>query len=342
MIKNKFKIMLIILMLGMLVLHISYSYAIEKTNIIKEMSFFEVEKNEVAIGEKIKMTVNIDKVKFEKFEFNLQSDCNISNLEINENDINIRKENNEIIMNIDKNTSKLETIDLYYEIPEDIKVNDKIKFKATVTCLDEKENDENQNEIENNDESMDIENESETIEIEVKIIEKNNDEKKDNEKENELEDKKNEEKQVREETSTPNNKEKKSDQMDMDKNIKMNSNINNVANEKKLEVPGKSVSTENIQSEIVIYNGSENNYLKELTIENYSLNKVFTKENSTYFITLSDDIDSLNIIANAEEDTAIVCIYGNENLNKGTNKILISVTAENGNTRNYRIYVTKN
>lgn len=333
MIKNKLKIMLIIAMLGMLILHISYSYAIEKTNNIKETKFFEVEKNEVAIGEKIKMTVNIDKVKYENFQFNLQSDCNISNLEINENDVSIKKEKNEIIMNINKNTSKLKTIDLYYEIPENLQVNDTIKFKGTVTCLDEKENEENQNEIENNDESMDIENESETIEIEVKIIEKNNDEKKDNEKE---------EKQNREETFAQNNKEKISDQMNMDKNIKMNSNISNLAKEKNFEVSGKSISTENIQSEIVTYNGSENNYLKELAIENYSLNKAFTKENSTYFITVSDDINSLNITANAEEDTAIVCIYGNENLNKGTNKILISVTAENGNIRNYRIYVTKN
>ena len=96
MIKNKLKIILVISLLGMLILHISYSYATGKVNNIKEMKFFEVEKNEVAIGEKIKMTINIDKVKYEKFEFKLQSDCNISNLEINEKDVSIKKENNEI------------------------------------------------------------------------------------------------------------------------------------------------------------------------------------------------------------------------------------------------------
>lgn len=340
MIKNKLKIILVISLLGMLILHISYSYATGKVNNIKEMKFFEVEKNEVAIGEKIKMTINIDKVKYEKFEFKLQSDCNISNLEINEKDVSIKKENNEIIMNIDKNDSNIKTIDLYYGVPEKLQINDTIKFKATVTSLDENKNTDQQNKIENN-ESTDAEKKSETIEIEVKITEKNSDEKKDDNKKNdELEDKKNEEKRV--EPSTSNNKEKMPEQTSIEKNSKTNSSISNLSKEKSFGVLEKSITAENIESEIVTYNGSCNNYLKELAIENYSLNKEFTKENSTYFVTVSDDITSLNITANAEEDIATVCIYGNEQLNKGTNKILISVTAENGNIRKYRIYVTKN
>ena len=93
--------------------------------------------------------------------------------------------------------------------------------------------------------------------------------------------------------------------------------------------------------EAVTYNGSNNNYLSDLSIENYDLNKEFTKENSTYFLEIENSIDKLNIIANSEDENATVCIYGNENLQTGNNKILISVTAENGNVRYYRIYINK-
>ena len=86
--------------------------------------------------------------------------------------------------------------------------------------------------------------------------------------------------------------------------------------------------------------GTEQNNIEKNTDQ--SLNKEFSKENSTYFITVEKDVSSLEIIANADDEASSVCIYGNEEIADGTSKILISVTAENGNVRNYRIYVTKN
>ena len=58
----------------------------------------------------------------------------------------------------------------------------------------------------------------------------------------------------------------------------------------------------------------------------------------TYFIN-TNNTNSFNVIATAEDSTAKVCIVGNDNIQSGNNKILISVTAENGNIRYYRIFV---
>ena len=89
------------------------------------------------------------------------------------------------------------------------------------------------------------------------------------------------------------------------------------------------------------YNGSDNCYLSELSVSSYELNKTFSKESTTYFITVGEDVDSIDITATAEDDEATICIYGSDSLTTGANKVLITVTAENGNTRTYRIYVTK-
>lgn len=93
--------------------------------------------------------------------------------------------------------------------------------------------------------------------------------------------------------------------------------------------------------EKVQYNGSNNNYLSKLSIKGYKLDKEFCKDNNTYFVNVDSNVSSINISAKKEDTTAEVCIYGNENLKEGINKILINVTAENGNVRTYRIYVTK-
>ena len=53
-----------------------------------------------------------------------------------------------------------------------------------------------------------------------------------------------------------------------------------------------------------------------------------------------EEINSLKISAIAEDDEAKICIYGNEDVENGS-KVLVSVTAENGNVRTYRIYIIK-
>lgn len=81
--------------------------------------------------------------------------------------------------------------------------------------------------------------------------------------------------------------------------------------------------------------------MSSLSIKGYELNKEFSKESTTYFLTVNNDINSLDVSANKEDSNSSISINGNDNLNEGLNKILITVTSESKQTRTYRIYVTK-
>ena len=94
-------------------------------------------------------------------------------------------------------------------------------------------------------------------------------------------------------------------------------------------------------SSSVSYKGSSNNYLSDIIITGYSLNKDFIKERLTYFITVPNNVTSLNVFAIKDDSKALVNISGNNNLIIGLNKILITVTSQDGRVRNYRIYVTR-
>jgi hypothetical protein len=94
------------------------------------------------------------------------------------------------------------------------------------------------------------------------------------------------------------------------------------------------------QVETATYNGSNNNYLSSLEIDGVELTSDFNKEKLTYFATV-EGLDSITVTATAEDSDSKVSVTGTD-LKSGENKILISVTAENGNVRYYRIYVTNN
>lgn len=90
------------------------------------------------------------------------------------------------------------------------------------------------------------------------------------------------------------------------------------------------------------YKGSQNNYLKSLSITGVEFKNEFKKTTADYFARLEDDdLEKVTVNAVAEDSSAIVTIYGNTNLKDGKNKILINVTADNGQVRTYRIYLTK-
>lgn len=292
---------------------------------MKKKSFLKYQKLGVTKDENVEMVINLDSINYEKFIFKLKSDENIDNIEVTDEQVDIEKNNDEIIMEIDKKNNQLENITLSYSINDDKKVGDKIKFTATIINYDNEE-------------------ETQSIETYIEIIEKNTDDsdqskdeqnKPENNQTGNLENNKTE--------NIENNKTE--DIVNDDLKIEQPNNINN----EKLTTNNSQKSASNIvvtesnkkDMEAVTYNGSNNNYLSDLSIENYDLNKEFTKENSTYFLEIENSIDKLNIIANSEDENATVCIYGNENLQTGNNKILISVTAENGNVRYYRIYINK-
>jgi len=97
----------------------------------------------------------------------------------------------------------------------------------------------------------------------------------------------------------------------------------------------------NRYTETVTYKGSRNNYLTNIVVNGYELEPSFNKTNNTYFITVSNDVTSIDVSGIKEDSTASVTVSGNTNLKEGLNKVLISVTAQNGDMRYYRVYVTK-
>lgn len=89
------------------------------------------------------------------------------------------------------------------------------------------------------------------------------------------------------------------------------------------------------------YNGSADNYLKDLSVEGYELVPSFNLTNSTYFINVDSYVEKIKVSCGLNSSSASYTVYGNSNLTAGLNKVLISITAENGSVRTYRIYVTK-
>lgn len=91
----------------------------------------------------------------------------------------------------------------------------------------------------------------------------------------------------------------------------------------------------------VTYQGSQNNYLSNLSINGIELKNPFKKTTTTYFASVDSDITSVTVNAIAEDSSSIVTIYGNENLQEGKNKVIINVTADDGSVRTYKVYITK-
>ena len=91
----------------------------------------------------------------------------------------------------------------------------------------------------------------------------------------------------------------------------------------------------------VTYPGSDNNYLKSLSVSNYSFNRKFSKDGLTYFVTVKNNVKSLKINYKLDSSKSKINISGNSNFRVGINKVLITVTSESGLSRNYRIYVIR-
>ena len=95
----------------------------------------------------------------------------------------------------------------------------------------------------------------------------------------------------------------------------------------------------NIQPESNTSSG--NNYLKYLQLSEEGLTPYFTKNITDYAISVGENVDSIEVLARAEDSNARVEISGNTNLVDGDNIITIKVTAQNGYYRIYTIIVTK-
>lgn len=348
---NKKITMRISILLLLIIVGINISYASRSQN---EKDFLKVNKEEISPEETLEITFDIASLEYNKFKISLNSNIDVKDVYTQNNEnITIEDKDDAIILEIDKEKINLNQITLYYPISKDIKIGTKIQLTAKIIVNNEMkvENETNNNNIakteneitietENgknttNTENIGDENNEEIVKEITKIItvvEKNN-ENKEEENTNISNDKKPENKQ-----EMSNEEKSNSKQEQKNSNEKTSNNIENqkisVSGSAKSSLPGTSVNTENQET----YNGSNNNYLEKLEVEGKELNTSFNKENDTYFIDINNT-NTINVTAIAEDSTAKVYITGNDKIESGNNKILISVTAENGDVRYYRIFV---
>ncbi len=350
---KKVYLSIISIVLIILILFPIISYAVNIPEKNEQNVFFTADKTEANLGDTVLLTLDLSKLEYENFKFELSSNSSLENISTNENVLAEIKNNTLTILGSKKDLS-VQKISFSYLISEDYKIGDEITITGKVTNTDEEEN---------------------SIEqvITIKVIEKteeNNENdyinedtnKNSSQKDNQQNDKneKQENSDKKQEQNTQNvPQEKNQTQSGSQENLKMQSNTasnfnktNNQTVNNNLQINTKGTASQNTKSQISTqntttkvetntYKGESNNYLSKLKISGYDINPKFDKTNNTYFITIDKDVEELNITAKAEVSSATVTVYGNTNLKSGTNKILINVTAENGEVKTYRIYVTK-
>lgn len=344
---KKIYLSIISIILIILILFPIISYAVNLPEKNVQNQFFTADKKEANLGDTIILTFDLSKIEYENFKFELSSNSSLDNISTNEN-VSAEIANNTLIISGSKKDLSINEINFNYLVPENYKIGDEIKITGKVTNTDDEENSIEQT-------------------ITIKVIEKteqNNENDKANEdinndssqKDNQQADKN--EKQEQNTQNAP--QEKNQTQSGSQDNSKMQSSTasgfnktnNQTLANNNMQTNTKSTASQNTKSQINTkntttkvetntYKGESNNYLSKLKISGYDINPKFDKTNNTYFITIDKDVKKLNITAKAEASSATVTIYGNTNLKSGTNKILINVTAENGDVKTYRIYVTK-
>ncbi|MDE5830793.1 MAG: cadherin-like beta sandwich domain-containing protein, partial [Clostridia bacterium] len=86
---------------------------------------------------------------------------------------------------------------------------------------------------------------------------------------------------------------------------------------------------------------SSNNYLKTLLTSAGEFDKEFNKYENKYEITVTSDVTKLPLIIEPEDKSAKYQVLQNSNFVTGKNIVIIRVTAENGEQRDYKIVVNK-
>ncbi len=105
----------------------------------------------------------------------------------------------------------------------------------------------------------------------------------------------------------------------------------------KVEAEDGSIRVYNINV-VKIYHSSNNN-LSNIEIEGYDID--FDKDTLEYKIDVDSSVTSLNINAIVEDNNAWAKIEGNENFKEGENIVTITVYAQNGETKTYKLVVNK-
>ena len=84
-----------------------------------------------------------------------------------------------------------------------------------------------------------------------------------------------------------------------------------------------------------------NTYLSKLWVDGYSFTTEFSSVNSTYYLTVGSDVESVNIGAEAVSSSSSVGGTGTYTLNSGENRVQVVCKAQNGATKGYTIVISK-
>lgn len=119
-------------------------------------------------------------------------------------------------------------------------------------------------------------------------------------------------------------------------------NENNQYNQKQEEnIPEKPLQNGSIITNTNTETKSSEARLKELQIDIEGMTPEFDKNTTEYYLVVDLTVEKVKVTAIPQDEKANVSIIGNNNLQEGENIININVTAEDGTTKAYYIYVTK-
>lgn len=100
-------------------------------------------------------------------------------------------------------------------------------------------------------------------------------------------------------------------------------------------------SNKNNSNNSTASNKSSNNLLDSLTINNAKMSPTFSKDVTSYSITVPKDVNKLDLDYKLSDSKASVKVIGNDNLKSNKNNVVeIIVTAEDGSTKTYTLNVS--
>ena len=81
--------------------------------------------------------------------------------------------------------------------------------------------------------------------------------------------------------------------------------------------------------------------LGTLYVEGYSLSPLFNTKKYYYTVTVPSYVESVNVVAKAKNDKQTITGAGTRNLVYGDNLVVVTVTAQNGDSSTYKIMITR-
>lgn len=109
--------------------------------------------------------------------------------------------------------------------------------------------------------------------------------------------------------------------------------------EEKLSISAGSDSVKVITQAELEASYSKNNNLSSLSVEGLTLSPKFSKDVTQYNVEADSNTQEVKINAKKDDSSASISGTGTHKVTEGENKIVVTVTAENGSTKNYTILV---